>query len=89
MGILLYLTRSVVVYALLFIEIVMLVRAVMSFVAPTASGPFANFVYSVTEFFVSPVRELLNRFEFVRRSPLDLSFMVTYLIIVILSAILR
>ncbi|MBQ7500559.1 MAG: YggT family protein [Clostridia bacterium] len=86
---LLYLLRSVVVYGLYFIEIVMLVRAVMSFIAPTADGVVASFVYNVTEFFVSPVRELLNKIEFVRNSPIDISFLVTYLIIVVLSSLIR
>ena len=89
MGLLFYLLRSIVVYALYFIELVMLVRAIMSFVAPTADGLVASFVYNVSEFFVSPVRELLNKIEFVRNSPIDISFLVTYLIIVLLTSLIR
>ena len=86
--VLLYLMRAIVGYALYLLEIMMLVRAVMSFVAPTASGRVVEFIYNVTEFFIAPVRAFLERFEFVRRFPLDISFFVTSLIIVIFASII-
>ena len=89
MGIIFYLVRTVVIFVLYFLEVIMLVRAVMSFVAPTAGGQIAEFAYTVSELVISPVRALLDRFEFVRRSPIDLSFTATWLIIAILLAILN
>ncbi len=82
------LIRAVVSRVLYLLEIMMLVRAVMSFVSPNASGKVFDFIYNVTEFFISPVRALLGRFEFVRRSPLDIPFFVTTLIIAIFASII-
>ena len=61
---------------IMILEIAMLVRAVMSWF-PFGEGRIGDFVYAVTEPFIVPVRALLERFEFVRNSPLDIPFSVT------------
>ena len=43
-----------------------------------------NIAYAVTEPFIIPVRFLLERIEWVRNAPLDVSFFVTFLIISLL-----
>ena len=69
------------------LEIAMLVRAVMSWF-PFGEGRIGDFVYAVTEPFIVPVRALLERFEFVRNSPLDIPFFVTAMILSVLWDIL-
>lgn len=71
---------------LLFIEalqLLMLVRAVMSWFPPSSGrpGPFRAFVTGVTELVIGPVRAFLDRFELVRRSPIDIPFLVTFLLL--------
>ena len=78
---------------LLFIEalqLLMLVRAVMSWFPPSSGrgGPFRAFVTGVTEMVIAPVRALLDRFPSVRRSPIDIAFLVTFLLLSAASTLL-
>ena len=70
-------------------QFIMLVHAVMSWFPPSdgKGGPIRTFIGFVTEIFVSPVRALLERFEWARRSPIDISFFVTFLLLSILSTV--
>lgn len=68
--------------------IIMFVKAVMSWIAPTLDHPIMSFVSGVTELVVYPVRMLLMRFDFVRTFPLDLSFLATSIILVLLRTLL-
>ena len=74
------------------IEIVtflMFVRAILSWLPgiriPSAIG---TVLYGVTEFFISPVRTLLFKIDFVQRCPIDISFLVTYILLHIVQSIL-
>lgn len=71
------------------VQLLMLVRAVMSWFPPAdgRGGPIRNFIYALTEIFVMPVRALLDRFEWSRRSPIDISFLVTFLLLSLLSTL--
>ncbi len=71
------------------VQLLMLVRAVMSWFPPSdgRGGPIRAFVYSLTEIFVMPVRALLDRFEWARRSPIDISFLLTFLLLSFLSTL--
>ena len=65
------------------LQLFMLVRAVMSWFPPSTGrpGPFRAFITGVTEMVIGPVRAFLDRFEFVRRCPIDLPFLVTFLLL--------
>ena len=69
--------------------VIMLVSAVMSWIAPATDHPVMNFIDGVTEILVRPMRKLLSRFEFVRSFPLDLSFYLTSVVLVLLRSFLR
>ena len=71
------------------VQLLMLVRAVMSWFPPAdgRGGPIRNFIYGLTEIFVAPVRALLDRFEWARRSPIDISFLITFLLLSLLSTL--
>ncbi len=69
--------------------IIMLVSAVMSWVAPAMDHPVMNFINGITDALVRPVRKLLWRFEFVRSFPLDISFYLTSVILVLLRSLFR
>lgn len=64
------------------VSIAMLIRAILSWfpiVDPTSK--FMQLIYTVTEFFIAPIRALMWRIPFVRSFPLDLSFLVTYILL--------
>lgn len=69
------------------LQLLMLVRAVLSWFPPSdgKGGPVRNFIYVVTETFIAPVRSFLDRYDWARRSPLDISFLVTYLLLSLIS----
>ena len=71
------------------LELLLLARAILSWFPPSGRpGPVRTFIVTVTEFAIAPVRSVLDRFEFARRSPIDLSFLVTYLLISALTTFL-
>ena len=69
--------------------LMMIVRAVLSwFPGVGRNSRIMAFIYTVTEFFISPVRNFMSRFDFVRRFPLDLSFLVTFILLDMLQGLL-
>ena len=69
------------------VQFIMLIRAILSWFSPAdgRGGVIRNFTYTVSEFFVAPVRAFLDRFDWVRRTPIDISFLVTFLLLSVLS----
>ena len=61
----------------------MLVRAVLSWLPIDDDNPLLLAACMVTEPLIHPVRLFLNRFDSIRRSPIDISFLVTALLIFI------
>ena len=84
-----YIVGSVLGMAIDVLLVIMLVSAVMSWIAPMMDHPVMNFIDGVTEILVAPVRKLLSRFEFVRSFPLDLSFYLTSVVLVLVRSFLR
>ena len=72
------------------VQLCMFIHAILSWVAPTGGevGPIRGFINAVTDTVTYPVRLFLDRFEWARRSPLDLSFFITFLLLSLLSTIL-
>lgn len=68
---------------------VMLISAVMSWIAPHTDHPVMRFINGITDRLVYPVRTLLWRFEFVRSFPLDISFYVTSVILILLRTLIN
>ena len=80
--------KSTVFLVLEAVQLCMFITAILSWFPPSGEeGPIRRFLYTVTEFFVSPVRRFMERFEFARRSPIDLSFLITFILLSILSSI--
>ena len=69
------------------VQLCMFITAILSLVSPPTGnvGPVRGFLMTVTDYVTYPVRLLLDRFEFTRRIPIDLSFLVTYLLITLLT----
>ena len=65
----------------------MLVRAVLSWIVrPDSENRFVMVLVAMTELVVAPVRSFLDRFEFVHRTPLDISFLAAFLLVGMLSS---
>ena len=70
-------------------ELVMVIRAVMSWIMPGYANRFTQIVYGITEPVIAPVRRLLLRVDFCRRCPIDLSFLVVFILLELLEGFVR
>ena len=89
LSIVLFVLYRVVNLAIEAVTLMMFVRAILSwFPIIRLPNSIAGFLYNVTEFFISPVRTLLFKIDFVKRCPIDLSFLVTYILLHSLQGLL-
>ena len=68
-------------FFLIVLEVLMLIRAVLSWFPVDDDAPLVNFVYAMTEPVILPVRIILERFDAVRNLPIDLPFFVAFIIL--------
>ncbi|MBO5845081.1 MAG: YggT family protein [Clostridia bacterium] len=87
MYILIELIRCFAVGTLVCIQTAMLLRAILSWFMLDGNR-FINFLHSITEPFIYPVRRLMQKMNWLQGSPIDFSFMLTYLIISMLTIFL-
>ena len=78
---------DVVVLLLSAIQLAMLIRAILSWF-PMDSNKFLDFLYGITEPFIVPIRLLFEKMNWFQNVPLDVAFMVSYLLLSILSMLL-
>lgn len=80
--------RSVADGILMLLQIAMLVRAVLSWFPAGSGSVIGELAYTITEPVIAPVRRFLERFPAIRNFPFDISFLITFLLISMLSAVL-
>ena len=69
-------------------KLLMLIRAICSWIPSVRETGFFAFIHSLTEPPLVPIRNILNNISWVRRFPLDLSFLALYLILEFISSLL-
>lgn len=86
---LIYVIFTVLNGAIEIVTLLMLIRAILSwFPIVDRSSKIMSFIYMVTEAVISPVRKVLWRFDSVRRFPIDISFLVTYILLHLIQVML-
>ena len=80
----LYILRTVSFYFLMALLAAMFARAIFSWLPLSGDNKIENAAYIITEPFIIPVRFILERIEWVKNAPIDVSFFVTFLIISLL-----
>lgn len=73
---------------LLVMQFMMLVRAVMSWLPFEEGNVFYNFVFYVTEPIIIPIRFLVDKIPPLRDLPLDISFFIAMILLIVVNAIL-
>ena len=69
------------------ITFAMFIRAILSlFMAE--DNAISSFLYTITEPIILPVRRLLEKFNILQGLPIDISFLITYLLLSTLGSIL-
>lgn len=76
-----YVITTLVGVFLSILQILMLVRAILSWLPVDDEMGFANFVYAMTEPVVYPIRLLLERFDFISSVPIDIPFFAAMILI--------
>lgn len=66
---------------LVILQLLMMVRAILSWIPTDEESAFSAFVYHITEIVIYPVRCILERSETIASLPIDISFFVTFLLI--------
>lgn len=89
MAIALYLLRSTVITLIGVIEFAMFARAILSWFDQTGESKLSMFLYAVTEPVILPVRKLCERMHWFEGVPIDIPFMLTWLILMIVQLMLE
>ena len=77
------------VVALLYaLQFFMFGRAVMAWFSPDEDNKFAQFLFAVTEPIVYPIRCLLGKIEFFSSIPVDMSFVVAMVVLMLCTTLL-
>lgn len=66
----------------------MFARALASWLPDVADSAVGEFLYTVTEWVIYPVRSLFEYFNILPMCPLDIPFFVTFLLLSVISSIL-
>lgn len=88
MAIAVYLIRTTAVVLISAIELAMFARAILSWFDQTGESRISMFLYAVTEPVILPVRKLCERMHWFEGVPLDIPFMLTWLILMVLQMLL-
>ena len=75
------LTVRIIVSLLSAFELCLFVRAICSWIPSARDTRIYYFFYKITEPVLRPVRDIMMRWEFARRCPIDLSFLVVVIMI--------
>ena len=82
--VLLYLLAQTVNLFLGLVYFAMFLRAILSWFIPEEGSALMGILVFISEIFISPVRLIMSRFRFVREAPIDISFMVAFLVLAVL-----
>ena len=88
MNAVIYVITTAVSVILLALQVLMIARAMLSWLPVDDEMPFVNFVYTVTEPVIIPFRLVLERSEFVSSIPIDIPFFVAFFAIGLIQSFL-
>ena len=84
-----YIILYVALLLLRIVEIIIIIRCVLSFIPGLRNNKIATFIYWLTDPVLTPARMLIGKFKSSDASFIDFSPIVTYLAIIILRAVLQ
>ncbi len=84
MTILFYILRMTLRILISGLEMLMLIRAVLSWFPIDEDSALLRFLYAVTEPVIYPIRALLDRLGWFQDFPLDISFFLTFVLLSVL-----
>ena len=84
----LYVVSTTVRVIIIVLELMMMARAILSWLPIDEDNPIINFLYAVTEPVIMPVRSVIDYFGWFQGMPIDMSFFITFILLSILEMIL-
>ena len=69
-------------------QLLMMFRAVFSWLPVDEDSDISNFLFAMTEPVIYPVRMLLDRFEGLDEFPIDLSFIISFMLLSLVQILL-
>ncbi|MFQ9148772.1 MAG: YggT family protein [Eubacteriales bacterium] len=69
-------------------QLLMMFRAVLSWLPVDEDSNISNFLFAMTEPVIYPVRMLLDRFEGLDEFPIDLSFIISFMLLSLVQILL-
>lgn len=70
------------------LQLLMMIRAILSWIPMDEDNRIDAFLYAVTEPVIMPVRMLLDRFGLFEGMPIDMSFFITFILLSIVEMFL-
>lgn len=87
MDVAIFIVKQIVIIFLTVVQLAMLARAILSWF-PISENRFIDILYYITEPFIVPIRMLLDKLGWFDGMPIDVSFMISYLIITVTLVVL-
>ncbi len=87
MDVAIYLIRQTALVLIGALEIAMFARAIFSWFDPTGASGLSIFLFSVTEPMIFPIRSLCQKMRWFENVPLDIPFMLTWLVLIVVQTI--
>lgn len=84
----LYILKNTFLLLISVTEVLMLVRAVFSWIPADIDNAFTRFLFGYTGIVTAPMRAIFDRFHLFEGFPLDLSFFATFILLAILRMVL-
>ena len=89
MDLLLYFLKNTAVLLLYVLNIGLFLRAILSWIDPEMSFRVSAFLYTLTEPVIQPIRKLCHKKNWFQRTPIDMPFMITVLLVIVAQMILE
>ncbi len=89
MEVLLYLLGRIALMLLYVLDVGLFLRAILSWIDPEGSFRLSAFLYSITEPIIQPIRKLCYKMNWFQRTPIDVPFMITVLLVIVAQMILE
>ncbi|MDO5547280.1 MAG: YggT family protein [Eubacteriales bacterium] len=84
-----YLIFRLAISLVVLLQMMLVIRALMSWFPQIQQSRAYDFVYTITEPLVQPFRVFLSRFESMRTSPIDFSSMLAFLVLCLIQELLQ
>ena len=87
MSVIIFVIKNAVLLLLGAIELAMLARAILSWF-PMMENKLVDFLYGITEPIIYPIRRLFVKLNWFQGLPIDISFLVAFMLISLVSQLL-